>query len=235
MAEFVSDCPRCGAEKITFDCYGAAWHSVTYSWKNYVEIFVVCRRCHRPSIQLVAQKVSDAEASKICTTPNELARLSVSLNDIVSFERVITLRDNHNYVVPEHLPAGVGAIVEEGNSCLASQCFNAAGAMYRLALDLSTKKLLLVEGEGPPAKARWSLGFRMEWLFDNGKIPSDLRSLATCLQQDGNDGAHEGTLTKADAEDLQDFCFELLRRLFTQPEKLRLADIRRVERRKPKP
>ena len=79
-------------------------------------------------------------------------------------------------------------VVEEANSCLASQCFNAAGAMYRLALDLATKDLLPDEGE-PNAKTRRSLGLRVPWLFDNGKIPADLKSLAECLQQDGNDGA----------------------------------------------
>jgi hypothetical protein len=53
------------------------------------------------------------------------------------------------------------------------------------------------------------------------------------LKDDGNDGAHAGTLTKADAVDLLDFTFELLERLYTERKRLELAAVRREERRKP--
>jgi hypothetical protein len=40
-------------------------------------------------------------------------------------------------------------------------------------------------------------------------------------------------LNKADAEDLLDFTVALLERLYTEPERLKLAKARREERRKP--
>jgi hypothetical protein len=57
-----------------------------------------------------------------------------------------------------------------------------------------------------------------------------LRSMS--VKDDGNDGAHRGTLGKADAEDLQDFTFELLERLYTEPARLKQAEERRKQRRK---
>jgi len=86
---------------------------------------------------------------------------------------------------------------------------------------------------GLNGKTRRDLGLRLPWLFDNGKLPGDLRELSTCVHQDGNDGAHQGTLTKEDAEDLLDFTLGLLERIFTEPERLRLAQERRDKRRQP--
>jgi hypothetical protein len=42
-----------------------------------------------------------------------------------------------------------------------------------------------------------------------------------------------GALGKEDAEDLLDFTVALLERMFTEPERLKLAELRRQERRKP--
>jgi hypothetical protein len=68
-------------------------------------------------------------------------------------------------------------------------------------------------------------------LFDNGMLPLDLRELAKCVREDGNDGAHVGNLTEQDAEDLLDFTVTLLERLITEPRKLQLAETRRIKRR----
>jgi hypothetical protein len=75
---------------------------------------------------------------------------------------------------------------------------------------------------------------RLPWLFNNGKLPESLRKLSTAIKEDGNDGAHQGTLTKEDAEDLLDFTTKLLERVFTEPEQLRIAEERRAQRRRPK-
>jgi Domain of unknown function (DUF4145) len=62
-------------------------------------------------------------------------------------------------------------------------------------------------------------------------LPPELRDLAACVREDGNDGAHQGTLTKADAEDLLDFTTELLERIYTEPRRLKIAQARRDARR----
>ena len=108
--------------------------------------------------------------------------------------------------------------------------------MFRLCVDLVTRPFLSDPSEDskpqPNAKIRRDLGLRLPWLFDNGILPSDLRELAQCVKEDGNDGAHMGALTKLDAEDLLDFTTVLLERLITEPERLRLAQTRRDDRRK---
>jgi Domain of unknown function (DUF4145) len=84
---------------------------------------------------------------------------------------------------------------------------------------------------GPNAKIRRDLGLRLPWLFANGKVPAELHDLSIVIKDNGNDGAHKGTLTKAEAGDLLDFTMALLGRLFTEPKKLELARERQQQRR----
>jgi hypothetical protein len=99
--------------------------------------------------------------------------------------------------------------------------------------DLATKSMLpeLQDGNSPSYKIRRNLGLRLPWLFEQKKLPDALHELSLCIKEDGNDGAHEGTLKKEDAEDILDFTVALLSRLYTEPERLRLAKLRRDKRR----
>jgi Domain of unknown function (DUF4145) len=74
----------------------------------------------------------------------------------------------------------------------------------------------------------------LQWLFEKNLIDPALRELAKCIREDANDGAHVGNLSKEDAEDILDFTFTLLERLVTEPERLKQAEKRRIERRKRK-
>jgi hypothetical protein len=101
-----------------------------------------------------------------------------------------------------------------------------------LCVDLATRSMLPSEEvEGLNAKVRRDLGLRLPWLFDKGLLPATLKELSSCIKEDGNDGAHAGTLKKSDAEDLLDFTAALLERMYTEPERLRLAQERRDARR----
>jgi len=86
---------------------------------------------------------------------------------------------------------------------------------------------------GLNAKTRRDLGLRLPWLFANGKLPANLHDLSTVIKDDGNDGAHRGTLTKVDAEDLLDFTTRLLEQIFTVPKQVELAKERRQQRHAP--
>lgn len=104
--------------------------------------------------------------------------------------------------------------------------------MFRLALDLATAPLLPDISEAEPGwKIRHDLGLRLQWMFDNGKPPVDLKDLSDCVREDGNDGAHRGNVEAADAEDLRDFSFELLDRIYSEPGRLLAAKARRDARR----
>jgi hypothetical protein len=228
MPELVADCPRCGAKKIAFDV--TAYHHVgkQHNWQSWFEAFSLCRNCNRTTLFVLSQQR--------CADGDPLSHSGIvqvaSLNNFYTVEGYISLKDFHHAQPPDHVPTAIKAVFDEGATCLAVECFNAAGTMFRLCVDMATRNLLPQQDtNGLNAAIRRSLGLRIPWLLDNKLLPETLRELSTCIQQDGNDGAHAGTLQKAEAEDLLDFTTALLERLFTEPERLRLAKQRRDARR----
>ena len=232
MSELVSNCPRCRANRMTFDLVSEHFLSMHYGWQRRYEAFCICRDCSRPTIFLLHQK--EARAEEILRKTS-LLELPMSVNRVMDVKSYVSLKDMAGVDPPEHLPEDLDAAFREAATCVAVQCPNAAGTMFRLCIDLATRPLLPEEqSPGLNAKVRRDLGLRLPWLLDNGILSEDLRELSTCIQQDGNDGAHAGTLTTEDAEELRDFAVALLERMYTEPEKLRLAKNRRAARRVPK-
>lgn len=227
--ELVANCPRCGANQITFDVQAAHLRGLQYNWQRIYEAFCICRRCNGSTVfYLVQDKYEASETIK----REGLAGLNGTINNYFREEGYIGLKNMVVVNPPEHMPADIEAAFREGATCMAVGCYNAAAAMFRLCLDFATKDLMPEEDvPGLTSKIRRSLGLRMEWLFNNRLLPEALKDLSDCVREDGNDGAHDGTLEKADAEDLQDFTVELLERLYTEPARLKEAEIRRKARR----
>jgi hypothetical protein len=227
MSELVADCPRCGSRKITFDLTEGHYIGRRYNWQDCFEAFCVCRHCNRATIFQLCQ----ASASAIIPE-GKLARISGAVNHCVSIEGFVSLKDIATVSAPEHLPVDIEAAFREGATCMSVGCYNAAGTMFRLCVDLATRsKLPEQDVPGLNAKVRRNLGLRLPWLFDNGHLPEALRDLSSCVKEEGNDGAHVGSLKKKDAEDLLDFTVTLLERMYTEPERLRRAKERRDLRR----
>ncbi|WP_378945738.1 DUF4145 domain-containing protein [Mesorhizobium sp. ANAO-SY3R2] len=168
-------------------------------------------------------------SSKLNET-NSLVKYTGYVNDFMTLQGYVTLKDSDPKPAPEFIPEEIAAAFLEATTCVSVRCWNAAGAMFRSAIDLATKSLLPSDGE-PAIRVRRSLGLRLEWLFDNGRLPADLRQLADAVQQDGNDGVHDASLTEHDALDLLDFTYELLERIYTEPGKIEAAKKRREARR----
>jgi len=232
MAQLVSDCPRCNSSKTTFDV-GAQNHIlVKYEWQNWFEVFAICRQCSKSTVFLISQaNITGSEEWK----SRGIQSLTTSLNRYFNIERHISLSDSHSIVPPEHLPAEIESAFTEGARCHSIGCYNAAATMFRLCVDHASRARLPSEDtQGLNSNTRRSLGLRLKWLFEAGRLPSELRELSVCIKEDGNDGAHAGILKKEDADDILDFTFELLKRLFTEPKRLELATLRRDERRRPK-
>lgn len=227
MSMLVANCPRCKSERITFDVLADNIVGFEYNWQNIYECFCICRSCSKSTIFVLVQ--NDISMSD-WLSKNRLSNSKGDLNKIFRVRSYISLKDETSLPPPEHLPQGIEDAYKEGAACLAIGCYNAAAAMFRLCLDFATKGLLPLEGE-PTAKIRRSLGLRLEWLLDNGKLDANLRDLSTCIKDDGNDGAHDGTLSQIDAKDIEDFTYILLERLFTEPQRVELARRRRAERR----
>lgn len=230
MAELVADCPRCGSKKITFDVTQEHFIRKRYDWQNWYETFCICRHCKRATTFVLSQNLnSDHDA----VHKNGLLKLTGAINQYMSIEGFLSLKDAAAIEPPEHLPDAIAAAFSEGAKCLAIDCYNAAATMFRLCADIATRQMLPKADEsGLNAKVRRNLGLRLAWLLDTGRLPEALRDLSSCVKEDGNDGAHEGTLSKEDADDLLDFITALLERMYTEPERLRLAKERRDARRK---
>jgi hypothetical protein len=229
MAELVANCPRCASRHITFDITAAKIFRVEYGWQQWYEAFGICRHCGRTTIFVLSESVnSDYKyVHKI-----GLLKIEKSLNNYVEIKGHVSLKDTASVSPPEFVPKEIEAIFQEGATSLAVGCYNAAGTMFRLCVDLATKAMLPEEEtQGLNAKIRRDLGLRLPWLFETGRLPESLKELSSCTREDGNDGAHRGSLTEADANDLLDFTSALLERLYTEPERLRLAKARRDARR----
>lgn len=229
MSVLVADCPRCGAHSITFDVLSAVIVDQHYGWQNWYEAFSVCRHCHKSTVFVLSEYV-DGDYKTLHRVG--LLELDGAINPFVNVERHISLRDVVNVSAPEYVPKEIKAAFDEGAVCLTVDCPNAASTMFRLCVDLATGPLL-PEGnaDGLNIAIRRTLGRRLKWLFDHDHLSESLRDLSTAVKEDGNDGAHRGSLSTKDAEDLQDFTVVLLERMFTEPERLRLAEERRKTRR----
>lgn len=199
-----------------------------YDWQYWFEAFCICRSCNRSTTFVLSQKKSsDKDEIK-----KGLANLKRAVNQLMTIESYISIKDTVSKKPPEHIPENIAAVFREGAACMSIGCFNAAGTMFRLCIDLSTRAMLPAgEVEGLNSKVRRDLGLRLPWLFDNRILPEALRELSSCVKDDGNDGAHEGTLKKEDAEDILDFTYALLERIHTEPKRLQLANERRLARR----
>ena len=161
-----------------------------------------------------------------------LLTLKVAVNGMMEIEGFISLKDAAGVNPPDHLPSEIEAAFKEGATCLAVNCANAAATMFRLCVDLATRDKLPPDGTpGINARQRRDLGLRLPWLFESKLLPEELRELSVCIKDDGNDGAHAGTLTQEDAVDLLDFTLALLSRIYTEPQRLLLAQSRRADRR----
>jgi len=233
MSVLVADCPRCGAKEMTFDLIAQFPVGIQYDWQHWFEVFCICRACNRSTIFVLKQIRSgdDDEVKK------GLANFKQAVNQIMMIDRYVSIRDVVSKKPPEYIPENIAAVFKEGSTCMTIGCFNAAGTMFRLCVDLSTRAMLPSEKEeakGLNSKVRRDLGLRLPWLFENGILPDSLKELSSCIKDDGNDAAHEGNLKKEDAEDILDFTYELLERIYTEPKKLELAKERRGERHKTK-
>ena len=230
MAELVANCPRCRTRSITFDVI--ALNPIGQrGWQHIFEAFAICRHCKRSST-FVLEENSNHDTNLFRDVSSVLK--VGALNNYFNVEGYISLKDQGTVAPPEHVPDDIAKVFRGGATSLALQSWNAAGAMFRACVDLATRPLL-PEGEVPGLnnKTRRDLGLRLKWLFDNGKLPTDLRELSSAIRKDGNDGAHRGTRTKEDAEDLLDFTTALLGRIYTEPTRLQIAKERRKKRRSP--
>lgn len=239
----VFDCPVCNANNSTFDVKG--WGELFEKSNNSIlQIFSTCRAC-KYSLCLNGYVKKELERTlKLDTKSNSEAtnKLRTYLfNFLNEHERdASALFSSYIYVpvlprtdpAPEFLPENIEIIYNEATQCLALNCFNAAGAMFRLCLDQVTKHILKMHSsKAPTAADNKSIHNRLKWIFENGVLPAHLEELSRNIKDDGNDAAHDGSIKKEEAEDLLDFTYILLEQVYTIPKRVEIAAQRRIERR----
>lgn len=202
----------------------------TPSWQSVYELFSVCGDCGKSTTFVVS--VTDPQFASLFSVQEPIA-FSGGITSYFRHLGYIALKDQGICAPPDHTPDEIGAVFREGATCLAVECFNAAATMFRLCVDMATEPLLpdQTAPDGPNSRQRRDLGLRLQWLFERGVLPTALHDLALCIKEDGNDGAHRGSLKKEDAEDLLDFTEVLLDRLFAEPKRVEIANSRRLARR----
>lgn len=233
MSTIVANCPRCGAVKITLDIISDVYVGSEYGWLHYHEVTARCRHCHRPSLLLIG--LEEIREKDKYGKDGSVTAQNGDISSLFKFKRAVTVADLSAKEAPEFLSEDISKAFNEGTRCLAINCHNAAAAMFRLCLDLGTKSMLPnqeCEG-GPNSNQRKNLAPRLEWLFAQGLLPADLHELSVAVKDYGNDGAHDGNLDENESEDLYDFAFALLDRLYTQPARLEQMRARRDSRKNP--
>ena len=222
-SELVANCPRCGARQMTFDVRDSALVGKGPSGYEWYEAFSVCRFCARATIFFVEESRTGCKRRE---TTGEIVPPHQHYRHLYELRYPISLADIETAQPPEELPDDVEGVFREATKCAAVGCYNAAGAMFRLCLDLTAKHFELRKG---------LLVQRLGKLCEQKSVPGELRELMVVVREDGNDGAHDGTLDKESAEDMGEFTARLLTHLFTEPAKVKAAKERRAQRKKKEP
>lgn len=236
------DCPNCGATKSTFDVLASNVINQTPPFIKW-QFYGVCRGCLKGVTINGAPNVENSLKVRELVNPKQtiiIPGLQIPKLDLLpkgsSLNHYFTSFYVSNYSLgkidsPEHLPQEIKIIFEEAATCLATKCFNASAAMFRLCLDMTTKDILNKNKHlNPTQDNNKTIHKRLNWIFENHLLSANLEDLSRCIKDDGNDGAHDGTIGQIEADDLFDFTSVLLEQVYTQPEKVRIARERRQER-----
>ncbi|MGR3984274.1 MAG: DUF4145 domain-containing protein [Gammaproteobacteria bacterium] len=221
MSILVVACPRCGAQKMSFDVlhsYCIATEGDEFISVDIYEAFCICRECKKSTVFVLQ--------SNLQNVPEENC-VGVNVIEYVSQKHFAA------HTPPEHLPEDVKSAFTEGVTCFAVGCFNAACIMFHRCLERSVReKWKKLSGE-EKAKARKenakSLPEKLNWLFQKGKIPDDFRGLSEFIRESGNEAKHGEEASKEIAEDMRSCTLRLLEDLSIKT-KAKLANKEREER-----
>lgn len=116
---------------------------------------------------------------------------------------------------PRDTPDSVARFFEQGTSSLESGNYDAAGMVFRKALEVATKSL-------DEELAGKKLVQRIDLLKERGTITADLAQWAHEIRLGGNEAAHEDEpFSSQDCEELRNFIEAFLKYVFTLPSAVR--------------
>ncbi|MCK1583224.1 DUF4145 domain-containing protein [Bradyrhizobium sp. 168] len=207
MATFTHKCPHCLTEHIALRIHpGQFFHS------HRAGVHLDCPKCAMPSAALL-QVVHG-----LGNNPRDWNED----DDVTDYFKVKAFWPQPpGPVIPENMPTDVERIYLQAERNLPIEGNEeAAGTMYRKALDVGLKKI------DPDMKGM--LAARIKKLAADGKLTVDIAEWADHVRDLGNDAAHEEEPpTREELTDLRNFTEMVMRYLFSLPAL--------VQARKPKP
>ncbi|MCF8809656.1 DUF4145 domain-containing protein [Xanthomonas campestris pv. campestris] len=198
MSYFVTTCPHCSAEKMTMTSVASAKYSAKISTAMFS-----CGAC---SNILCVRFSHDRDDSWVYEPWNfEEALFSNNGKILMTYPQV------EEPTCPEDVSENVRRAYLQAIDNAARSNNDAAAAMFRKALDISTREL-------DQQLANKNLKPRIDALFNAGRLTSDLKDWAHQIRLDGNEGAHdEEELTPDQIRQLARFTELFLIYTFTLP------------------
>ena len=202
MAILAHQCPHPKCLTVNIGLIVVATNHVRNRFSGIVHL--QCPKCSLPSAAYV---IKEKQA------PPSLDNIRSEDGDVLSMGFVIKhfWPEPPKPNVPELLPPDVARIylqaernfTMEGNE-------EAAGMMYRKALDIGLKKI--------DPSLSGMLGQKIKKLADAGKLTVDIATWSAAVRDDGNEAAHEEQpITRAQLTELRNFTEMVLRYLFSLP------------------
>ena len=199
MANLSLHCPHCDAEKAAFELRAESAET-KYDGKFYT-VFLICRVCENGVIvRLAATGNPDTTPMNCGSDPTNLGWSLINVWPAPEVSRA-----------PDSTPDNVAGFFLQGEESLRSRHYDAAGAMYRKALDTATLNI------DPDLKGK-KLYRRIEMLADRYAITPAMRDWAHEIRLMGNDAVHEEEpFTEQEAKDVQTFTQLFLTYVYTLP------------------
>lgn len=202
MAALIThQCPHCGTKGMNFQLITVVSNP---NRSNFYTGFATCNGCHAPICMHI-----------ISTGGKSPSQYNGDLTKSPEFVVPFVYPELEKTAVPEHVPETVARPFIQAVESKVAGHYDAAGAMYRKALDVGLKAI--------DPKLKGKLYDRIEKLAAENKLTPSLKDWAHEIRLDGNDASHdEAAFTKTEADEMHAFTQLVLTYLFTLPEKVRL-------------
>lgn len=192
------DCPHCGTQSVAFN---ARHQFRVNNLNNELHMLATCNACRMGVIFQLGLHQHTAEADLVNTIGSQDA-LEIKVN---------ARWPDYDDLVPADVPANIARFYEQGLRALKTGHWDAAGAMFRKTLDVSTKQLR-------PDLAKKVLFDRIEAMVKSADLTPAMGQWSHRIRLDGNDAIHdEDPETEKDATATKQFTEAFLTYSYSLP------------------
>jgi hypothetical protein len=201
MAILTHKCPHCLTDNIALT---VVYIRPVDETEIEASVCLECPRCNHPSGAVLLKGPSSTRLHQLLSLPGDLADAKWILTHFWPALPPIA--------APELLPADVErAYLQAEHNFQVEGNEEAAGTMYRKALDVGLKKI--------DPSLSGPLGNKLKALAKAGRLTHDIADWSDEVRDLGNEAAHdEDAISRPDLETLRSFTEMVLRYLFTLPE-----------------